>query len=98
MKIFNEFIEVLKICKFNEVFGNIVVLRIVVDVCDKFCKSYLDKVMSDNDFYKICGFMLNVLFVEVFVIFDGECVNSFYCSSVNNVYEDELSIVVVVVG
>lgn len=55
MKIFNEFIEVLKICKFNEVFSNIVVIRIVVDVCDKFCKSYLDKVISDNDFYRICG-------------------------------------------
>lgn len=98
VKILNEFIEVLKIRKSNEASGNTVVSRIVVDACDKLCKSYLDKVTSDNDLYKIRGLTLNALFAEVFVTSDGERVNSPHCSSANNAHEDESSIAVVAAG
>lgn len=81
VKILNEFIEVLKIRKPNEASSNIVVTRIVVDACDKLCKSYLDKVTSDNDLYRIRGQTLDALFAEVFVTSDGGRVNSPQCES-----------------
>ena len=91
-KLVNEFIEVLKIRQPNKAFSNNVVARIVVDACDELCKSYLDRIKSDNDLYKIRGVTLDALFTEVFVTSDGERVNSPHCSSASKVHEDESSV------
>lgn len=89
VKLLNEFIEVLKIRNPNEAPNNTVVTRIVVDACDELCKSYLDKVKSGNDLYKIRGLTLDTLFAEMFVTSDSERVNSQHCISANRAREDE---------
>ena len=98
VKLLNEFIEVLKIHKPNEASSNKVVTRIVVDACDKLCKSYLDKDTSENDLYKIRGLTLDVLFAEVFLTSNGERVNNAHCSSANKAQDDELSVAVPAAG
>ena len=89
VKLLNEFIEVLKIRKPNEASSTTVVTKIVVDACDELCKSYLSKVRSDRDLYKIRGHTLDTLLAEVFVTSDSEGLNSQHCSSANRAREDE---------
>ena len=89
VKLLNEFIEVLKIRKPNEAPSSTVVTRIVVDACDELCKSFLDKVGSGSDLYKIRGLKLDALLTEVFVASDGERVDSQDYSSANKAHEDE---------
>ena len=98
VKLLNEFIEVLKIRKPNEATSDTVVTRIVVDACDELCKSYLDKVRSSNDLYKIRGKTLDALFAEVFVTSDGGRVSSPHYSNANEAQEDESSIAVHAAG
>ena len=88
VKLLNEFIEVLKIRKPNEASSNTVVTKIV-DACDELCKSYLSKVRSDSDLYKIRGLTLDTLLAEVFVPSEGERVNSQHYSRATKAHEDE---------
>ena len=94
VKLLNEFIEVLKIRKPKDASSNTVVTGIVVNACGELCKSYLEKVKSGNDLYKIRGLTLDALFAEVFVISDGERVNSQHCGGANKAHGDESSVAV----
>lgn len=64
--LFGEFINILRGWKFEENFKDVVVRDIVLDVCSEFCRSYEDRDIKRNDFYKIYGLKLKFFFIEIF--------------------------------
>jgi len=65
-RLLSEFINVLRLRKPEENSKDAVIKGIVVDACDKLCRSHEDESKRKDDLYKIHGLQLKTLFTEIF--------------------------------